>query len=246
MKEQVLIEDLINWIKKWLKRVRVVAIIILIAFLFLLIIINRHQRNQINNETEIVANLKLQNEILLTQIASRDTAVIYKERVIQKLTDSIEIEKRKKEKLQKENKILNKALSEIADELIKITADSSYRFLTEIAYPLEGEKKYPFNELQVKEIHHTYVEKVWLHHINANLIGQNWSMELQINMQDKRYEEARNAINLYIESKNDADKVIENQEQIIQIQDKRIAKEYRQKNIWKVATGIAFLVGLII
>lgn len=186
------------------------------------------------------------NEDLAKEVAEQDSLLKANERITIILTDSILIQKRITANLKKDYENLKKQYKEVIDGLAEISADSSYQFLTEIAYPYEGEKKYPFNEPQVKEIHVTYIEREQLHFLNASLISQVWSQDLEISMQEARYGQARRSIDIMVASRKNLDTVIQNQDRIIELQIQETKREKRKKILWQVGTGVAFLVGLII
>jgi len=78
---------------------------------------------------------------------------------------------------QKEKVIANqeKAISALKDSLktdlnnvAAVSADSSFKYINQRIKPI-GELKYPFDSIQVKKIHYTFIERDGLFNINNNL-----------------------------------------------------------------------------
>ena len=204
------------------------------------------RKSELKNLKDAQKELIEKNEALAKEVAEQDSLLKANERITIILTDSILAQKRITANLKRDYENLKKEYKEVIDGLAEISADSSYQFLTEIAYPYEGEKKYPFNEPQVKEIHVTYIEREQLHFLNASLISQVWSQDLEISMQEARYGQARRSIDIMVASRKNLDTVIQNQDKIIELQIQETKREKRKKILWQVGTGVAFLVGLII
>lgn len=88
-------------------------------------------------------------------IADKDERIKEYEIGIKVLQDSIAVIKAR------QNVRENGYVKEI-ENLKKIPVDSSYHFLTDIAYPYPGELKFPFNEMHVRSFHGQYIRNIFL------------------------------------------------------------------------------------
>lgn len=236
--------DCLDWLGKNLSRIKTLGVIILIIFFVLSVCNNGCKRAEISEMVERITGLNVENDILQRDVKARDSLIIKKEMRIREIQDSLKISEAATMRLKVDYGHLNKKYNEIAERLIGISTDSSYRFLTLEAYPYEGQLKYPFNEPQVRGIHMTYVQKIELEGLNMNLTSQIKEFEKQLSFKDTVYAETSKILAMTKASRGDLDKVIDNQGQIITDQAKQIKKETNRKKFWRIATGVVTAIGI--
>ena len=126
----------------------------------------------------------------------------------------------------------------------KVSSDSSYAFLDKTAYPYPGEKKYPFNEAQVKEMHLNFIDNIACMGVlseSENLIS---NLEEQLILKDKQLEYLESSLYLSTENLKISESIISNKDEEIDIQNKRIRKEKGRTLFWKIVAGVAIVTGV--
>ena len=232
----------IDWIDKNLNRVKTVALLVLIILFGLSIARSGCDRDRANDLVERVTGLNVRNDLLLQDIKIRDSLIVQKDLRIQRLQDSIAASEDRSISLEGKYGHLKGEYDKLADILLKIPADSSYKFLTKVAYPYNGQLKYPFNEPQVKGIHKTFLEKESLEYMNGNLLVQLKEKDVQLDLKDTTVYEYQLSMKMMENNREDLDKVIQNKDKEIKIKDKQIKKEHKGKRFWQIAGGAIIIV----
>lgn len=236
-----IIGKIIDWTGKNLGRIKTVGTIILVALFMLSIVKGGCQRSEIENMVERITGLNVQNDILNNDIKERDSILSAKDRRIVILRDSLSVSLSREKILKTEYGRLEREYGTLAESLIKIPADSSYEFLTTVAYPYEGDLKYPFNEPQVKGIHLTYLEKETLETMNDNLMATIKEKDFQLADLEGITQTNTEQMALLDQNQKDYAKELTNKDEIIQIQEKEIKKERNKKTFWQVTGGAIIL-----
>ncbi len=127
-----------------------------------------------------------------------------------------------------------------------ITSDSSYQFLQEVAYKYPGLLKYLFNETQIRHIHADYLKARNSEQIIPAYKEQLSNCKVQLSEQDA----IQSGLNKIIENKGlqlaNCEKINADNEQIIKDTEKQRDKERHRKNFWRMTTGIATGVAIVI
>ena len=163
-------------------------------------------------------------------IALRDEVIAINEAKIAKQQDSI--------------KRLKKGLHEALDNTAKVNADSSYKYINSRIKPV-SELKYPFDSIQVKNIHYTFIERDWLSTLNTSLDTLNNSLLKDVYLKNGQILDLHSLVNTY-KSKEDIWKK-ENEAYVVEIDglDKQVKKQKNMKNIAVGATAGAIVFILI-
>ena len=229
-----------------MKKVNWTLIGILSVVIIILVGINKCTLNKVKQKTETITTINVENSYL-----KKDKRILQdsltKETIARKALQQASIGIIKdRDKYINENKILRQHLSNIVDLVNNIPADSSYAFLDVIAYPFNGEKKYPFNEPQVKAIHTTYLE-----HDQLGKIVENQDSSL-LNCR-QNIENAEAIGNSFKKSLALSELQVQKDSLIIanvlakeKLYEKENKKLNRKVTFYKITTGIGIVVALII
>jgi len=221
---------------------RIIVGLMVIVFL-LSMSINGCQRKRLVDYTKKITTIENINTQLLTTIKNKDLKIVLIDGEISKL-------EAKNSELESENNDLKTSRAHLEDSLATIspsvediTPDSSYTFLQAVL-PYEGILQYSFNTKQVKAIHVIYLERMTLRDLSVNLQAQvdNLSHQLQFSeaIQRKLLEQRE----IYKSKEEDYKEIISNKDEKFNLQEKQVKKEKRKVVLYKVTTGIA--AGLII
>jgi hypothetical protein len=204
---------------------------------------NREQANRLFRQ---VTGLDLQNDILsLHNRTLKDS--LNREMIIRRqLEYSKALLLKEKDSLIKNNKILKKRLAGIPEWLLNMPADSSYKFLNEIAYPYPGKQIYPFNEPQIKNIHKDYLENIQLTGLVVTLENQLINCEKIGDNADSLRVSYMKSYNTAEKQKSNLEKIIVNTEEKADLYKNELDKNRRRKGFWKVTSMIETVVILIL
>lgn len=236
------IGKIIDGISDNLDRVKTIGIIILLVLFGISIFNNGCSRSEFETMVEKVTGLNVQNDILQKDIKLRDSILLAKQDSITLLEQKIILSKKRERELESDNDKLRKDYDDIASDLIEISSDSSYSFLDHVAYPYKGVKKYPFNEVQVKGIHRTYLEHQGLLALNDNLNEQKDELYHQIYLKDSLATETYSTMSLMKSNREDLEEVIVNKDEEIKINEKALKKAKRRKIFGMIGVGTASLI----
>ena len=223
---------------------RIKTIGLLVIFVLFIFSISRSgcDRNKMEQMVERITGLNVRNDILQEDIKKRDSLMVAKDLRIQALRDSISVYQKKVNNLQADYAVLESDKRDLANKLLKVPVDTSYRFLTEVAYPYPGEPKYPFNEPQVRGIHLTYLQNKSFEDLNSNLLAQVKEMDIQLSVKDTIVTEQVKKMSLMKESHIDLEKIINNKDSVITTKDKQIKKVKSKKTFWQITVGVILVV----
>jgi hypothetical protein len=127
-----------------------------------------------------------------------------------------------------------------------ISSDSSYIFLTKVAYNYPGALKYLFNELQVKYIHADYITARGSEKIIPVMTAQLNNCSEQFIIRDGIESGLKKVIAYQKQSLTDCEKINKNSDTIIKDTEKQRDKEKRRKNFWRFTTAVSTTVLIII
>jgi len=239
-------EKSIDWISKNLSRIKTAGLILIFILFVISFISNGCNRDQANRLFQRVTGLDMQNDILSLRNRTLQDS-LNKEVVLRlQLEHSKTLLLKEKQTLIIDNKILRERLAGIPAWLLNMPADSSYKFLNEIAYPFPGDQKFPFNEPQVKNIHADYLENIELtglvvtlesQLVNCEKIGSN-ADSLALSFQ-KSYTKAEMQKDNLIE-------IVTNTQDKADLYKKEVDKNKRGKKFWRTTTAIGSVIILIL
>lgn len=233
---------IIDWIGKNLSRIKTVGMLFLLVLFAISMFRGGCDRAEAEELLERVTGLNLRNDILMEDVKERDSLLIAKDLRIQELADSVEASLMRVDDLEHDYSALEDDYEHLSDSLLRIPADTSYRYLVDEAYPYPGHLKYPFNEPQVKGIHLTFLEKIMLDSMNLNLLTQINEKDTQLATKDEIVYEKSMSMALMAESRMDLDSIIVNKDEVIEIQDEQVKKAKRGKTIWQIIAGAILVV----
>lgn len=231
------IGKIIDWIGKNLSRIKTIVLLVVVVFFTLSLVRNGCNRSDLNDMVERITGLDIRNDILMEDVKERDSLIIASEQRVLELADSLSASLARESILESDYSHLEGEFESLSDSLLRIPADTSYKFLVDEAYPYPGHLKYPFNEPQVKGIHLTFLENIKLDEMNLNLLSQIVVKEDQLELKDAVVYEQSVSMALMAESRTDLDSVIVNQDEIIDLQDEQITKTKRRKTFWQIVGG---------
>lgn len=240
------IEGSLDWCSKVFNRLKGLGFIIALVCLIIFISVNGCQKRHAELLIEKITGLNVRNDILQQNNKELDKKLadekLWRELYEQKFKE-LDSEK---ERLEKENTKLRNKLSGISDWLLNITADSSYSFLTKIAYPYPGDLKFRFNEPQVKGIHKSYLENTLLTTLVDTLQKQVDNCEARVETKDLMYISANKSIEMMEDKQDNFNQIVGNYAEKEDLYIKEVNKLKRQKFFYKVTTGIGIALALII
>jgi hypothetical protein len=236
------LSNIIDKTGKWLSRIRTIAFFVLIVFLFLSIFKHGCDRDEIADLIQRTTGLNLENDILHNHIDERDSMLIKKEEVIDNLQAAIQRSEGKVNGMVTAYAKLNDKYDHLADSILTIPADSSYRFLDFQAYPSRGIRKFPFSGDQVQRIHLTWMERISLSDMNLNLKDRIHELNDQLLLKDSVAINSEQKMVLMQASTRDYQEIIINKDEIIEGQDDFIKKKKKQTKIGRFVAGAVIVI----
>jgi len=242
--------DFTNLFEKYLNRIKNISLILLIVMFFVSLIVNGCNKKRSEELFERVTKLRFQNEILKKQVIEVNLAIQERQRIQDSLQLAYNLKVTELNILRGNYVKLRIEFIGLKDSILKIPAEESYEFLNKIAYPYPGDKRFPFNEPQIKGIHLTWIE-------NSNLKLQNKNLVDQVNQSELIISDLKN-INKQIEEKfklsmsncNKYKDMFENSEKVRIYTDNELKRMRRQNKVlrWGVigGAGSGFLFGLLL
>lgn len=242
----ITIAEIIDWIGRNLDRIKTIGVLLLIGLFATSAINNGCNRSQMETMLEKVTGLNVRNDILQGDIKAMDSVLIAKEDSILRLKGEIGQSNIDICNINAKYGIIKGKYDDLASDLLKTSTQDSYEFLDTQAYPYGGEKKYSFNEPQVKAIHRTYLEHQGLIALNDNLQQQKDEFVHQIELHETLAMETSSSMAFMKENRADLEQVIENKDAIIETQDKQLKKAKRKSFLDKVLIGAGVISAFII
>lgn len=240
------ITKILDWLSTFFSRVKGIGFLVALVAFIIFFVNNGCQKKHAEQLIEKITGLNIQNDLLMKDNKEKDSLLLSEQIQRQKLESEYQFKVKERDRLFNENQRLKTQLKGISNYLLNIPADSSYAFLDKIAYPYEGEKKYPFNEPQVKNIHKDFLENTILTTLVDTLTAQVSTCEGMLTLKDSMGKSYENTIALEKEKGQNYEKAMSNNTQKESIYKKEIKKISRQKTFYKFTTGIAVIVALII
>jgi hypothetical protein len=148
------------------------------------------------------------------------------------------------------DKKINKQLGEISSlrdsithnlaNVGNVTADSSYKYVNN-RVPAKSERKFPFDSVQVKAIHYTFIERDGLFSLNNKLNLVVVDLRQSSSIKDNQITDLNSLVNVYISK--DVLCKLENDSYKIRIEglSKDVTKQKRLKNILVVPAAVGIL-----
>ena len=211
---------------------------IIIALLIIVVIGGIFGGKAVTKFNEDIATLKYANKGLGMQIIDRDLQIKAEQnRANKKQTtiDSCMIAFKSKDKKIRE---LEKDLDSALAQLDGITSDSSYVFLTTIAYNFPGTMEYLFNSYQVKGIHADWIKARGMEKIIPQLKNQISNCEYQFGVRDSLVKHLNKIVDLQDKNLKDCSQMNENNKAVITDLEKTRDKEKRRKGFWRTVAAI--------
>lgn len=182
--------------------------------------------------------LKTQNMGLQSKIIERDILIDAENTKVKqrnKTIDSLMVIYRAQEKTITG---LTKERDEALLQLNGISADSSYDFLTTIAYVFPGIPTFLFNAGQVHAIHSDYLNARGAEKIIPALTDQLYNTKLQITNYEGLAKNLQTTIGLQRQNLTDCATQVANGDKIAKDLQKTINRERFRKALWRIGTGV--------
>lgn len=171
--------------------------IIVFGSIFLLVGMLTFQSYRLSIRTNQLNNSSTEIELLKYKLSNKQDSLNLLQleaQTLRNISDSLVKETVKLEKVTRDLNIqLEKALSKIDS----IPPGESYEFLQNVAYNYEGTLEYPFNSIQVTEIHKSYVENEMIKSINVNLATTINVLNRRIGIQDSLIYNQHSRLRIY-------------------------------------------------
>lgn len=145
-----------------------------------------------------------------------------------------------------QNKNLKLKLSQVSDEIDNITPDSSYVFLTTIAYPFDGDKEYLFNEKQVSSIHETFIVNIEINKLVDNLESQLIICDETNIMNEKLTDSYKESYEIVLTQNDNLNEIIEINEEQSNILEKQLKQTKFGNTVWKGVSGVLAILAIAI
>lgn len=134
---------------------------------------------------------------------------------------------------------LRKKLNNALDDVTKVTADSSYNYIN-LRVPKTSEQTYPFDSLQVKKIHYTFIERDGLTEINDTLSDYVLDLKQMSSLKDTQIVDLKSLTNVYIDKLT----LCESNNEAVQTENTGLKKEVKREKQMKTVSNVGIL-GLI-
>jgi len=239
-------EKSIDWISKNLSRIKTLGLILIFILFVISFISNGCNREQANKLFQKVTGLDLQNDILSLRNRTLEDSLNKEITIRLNLEQSKALLEQERIKLLADNKNLKKRLNDIPTWLLNMPVDSSYKFLTDTAYPFAGEKKFPFNEPQVKNIHADYLENATLTGLVATLEDQLVNCEEIGDNRDSLVLSFEKSYKTASKQKENLENIVDNTEKKADLYKQEMDKNNRGKKFWRATTAIGSIIILIL
>lgn len=223
-----------------LKNGLIIALVVLIGLLGIF------GGSKVKKYVEDIRDLKYANKTLEMQKAYIETQVKIEQAKVEKRDSTIDscmvVFKKKDKQIAGLSRDLDSALAKLSG----ITSDSSYRFLTEIAYAFPGTMEYLFNALQVKGIHADYLKARSADKIIPVYQQAIENCKFQLTERDSVETALKRIVQLRNQELDNCEQVNANNQTIIKDTEKQRDKEARRKGFWRSSAGIMTGVAVIV
>lgn len=219
-----LLKDKKNWI------ILLLLIVVVIGGIF--------GGNAVTKFNEDIAVLKYANKGLELQISDRELQIKAEHNRAEKKQTTIDSCIIAFEKKDKKIKELEKQRDNALIQLTGITSDSSYVFLTQIAYDYPGFLKYLFNESQIRAIHADWIVARSSERVIPELKGQVNDCRIAFVQTDSLVKHLNKIVDLQNKNLKDCSQINENDKAVIADIEKTVEKEKRRKGLWRTIAAI--------
>lgn len=232
-----------------MKRFQNIVIVVLLLLLAGSILFGYRERKKRITAQIAIHDLHRDYKALQKDILKNDSISKAKDKEIAHLNTVINQQGEEGEKIKQDLRTIRIKYRVLLAQVKETPPDSSYAFLTQVAYPYDGELRYRFNRDQVKAIHMTYIKYKGAEEVELKLIQQVDNLTARIRTRD--------TLTLYLTQKNryeqkkyeDCQKIVAGKDKEIALMNQGHKKEKRRKNFWKgtaiVSIAAAFAALLI-
>lgn len=233
------IGNILDWIIKTFERFQKILFLVILTFTILSIAGNGCQRSDIVNLTEKLTGMKISLERLNKENGLKNELIAEKDDRIQDLEIKLDSVKKREAQTKASEKLLLTENRKLKDNILKISEDSSYKWLQQVAYPFGGDyKPFGFNGPQVKAIHSDKIDYEGQLVLNENLRIQVAQCNERYELKDSLEMTARGKIALLEDKEDNYQEMLTIREEEGKIKEKDCTKQERRKKIWRAATAI--------
>lgn len=240
------IEKALDWSGKFFNRIKGLGYLVALIVFIIFFINHGCQKSHAKELLERITGLDIRNDLLLEDNKRLDDSLKADALRITALKESQQILIAEKSKLKKDNAKMRETIARIPNWILNLPADSSYAFLNNIAYPFPGEKKYPFNEPQVKNIHADFMENIELTGLVRNLEDQLVNCEKYSAVNDTMSKIHQKSYATASKKVENLEGVVSNQNEKVAMLEKEVNKNNRGKKFWKVTAIVTSALALIL
>lgn len=226
--------------------IRTVATLFLVLLFVLSMIKHGCNRAHTEDLVERITGLNIQNDILRDSIDYREKQIKNLRDSIDRAADTLIVLVHENKKLKSKISVLEKEKRDVRANAEKMSSDSSYAFLNNEAYPFDGEKKYLFNEPQIKEIHLTYLDNIACQGILKETNSLVDNLNDQLSLKDSQIEQLESSLILHSENIMAYSRIVDNKDEEVTLYQKELKEEKKKTLFWKIAGGIGIGVGILI
>lgn len=240
------ITDITSWFQKNSSWIKIVAILLLIGFLILSVTnagCVRKQRDKFIEQTTI---LHLLNDSINAQNKKLNDSLLKRSADRIELVKNDSILKLKNDFLIVLSNNQRKKISQISTDIAKLTSDSIYKFLTSVAYPDTGKLTYPFSKDQIRHIDETYFQKIAFTDLVNILDKVIINSSLRLSTMDSLVTSYRESTIILNTENHNLNETISNKNKEIDLYKKQERQANANSTIWKISTGVATVIALIL
>lgn len=235
---EISIGKIIDWFGKNISRIKTAGVILTTCLMLFSFVRGGCSKKEAVTLIQTVTGLDIANGLLKKenlQLADSLVKEVLRREALQKERDALLKEKKT---LSNDNASLRKKIADIPLWVLNLPVDSSYKFLDEKAYPFPGEKRFPFNEPQVKNIHVDFLENVELHGLVDKLDLQLKNCEKIGEVSDSMTLSFQRSYSTAMGQNSNLQEQVSNATEKAGILEKGLDKTTKRKNFWRVTAGI--------
>lgn len=219
---------------------------LIIALAILIVLVAIFGGSKVKKYVQDIRDLKYANKTLEMQKAFLETQVKFEQAKVEKRDSTIDSCMVVFKKKDKQIASLSADLTTALDKLEGITSDSSYIFLTQVAYNYPGLLSYIFNENQIKRIHADYLRARSADKIIPVYEQAIANCKFQMTERDSIEAGLKRIVLLRNKELDLCEQANANKDIIIKDTEKQKEKAERRKGFWRSSAGIMTGVAVIV
>ena len=239
-------KKLINSMKQHKDLIQKILLVILLTVATFSSFQTQCTRRQLENLSNKLNDVKEQNSQLQKGIEQEEARYHTLEQEKEKLSVLLAERAKKLEQEQQRYRILERRYNELEARVLQVPVEDSYQFLIQRAYPFQGEKRYPFNEPQVKGIHLTWLQNAGLQEQNTSLLKQIEQMDGVLEVSEKTVQTLTAQVQSVKGANDRYQEMMRNEEEARRALQKNLDRTLRRNRMLKVGVYGGSAAGLLL